>query len=74
MCILSLILKKKKHPTEIKFQYIFSNLLVKNFVGKKGRNLSQETKIFTDEVFTDKVTCWLLVSLQLVTFICRDMK
>ena len=27
--------EKKKHPTEIKFQYIFSKTLVKSFAGKK---------------------------------------
>ena len=31
----SIISFEKKHPTEIKFQYMLSNTLVKNSVGKK---------------------------------------
>ena len=34
----SIISFAEKHRAEIKFQYAFSNTLVKNFVSKKGRN------------------------------------
>ena len=34
----SIISFEKKHRTEIKFQYVFSNTLVKNFVSQEGRN------------------------------------
>ena len=44
----------KKHPAERKFQNIFSDTLVKNFVGKKRRNFFP-TKLFPDKVFTDKI-------------------
>ena len=49
--------EKKKHPTEIKFQYIFSKTLVKSFAGKKWQSFKQVTKILADEVLTDKIFC-----------------